>query len=86
MTTQKGVLKAKKTITVKATADSGNAITYVATKTAGGKITVSAAGKITVKKGLKKGTYKVIVKAKTAAGNGYKAASEKQTYVIKIKK
>ena len=44
------------------------------------------AGKITVKKGLKKGTYKVTVKAKTAAGNGYKAASEKQTYVIKIKK
>ena len=85
-TTKKGVLKAKKTITVKATADSGNAITYVATKTAGGKITVSAAGKITVKKGLKKGTYKVTVKAKTAAGNGYKAASEKQTYVIKIKK
>ena len=85
-TTKKGVLKAKKTITVKATSDSGNAITYVATKTAGGKITVSAAGKITVKKGLKKGTYKVTVKAKTAAGNGYKAASEKQTYVIKIKK
>jgi hypothetical protein len=85
-TTKKGALKAKKTITVKATADSGNAITYVATKTAGGKITVSKSGKITVKKGLKKGTYKVTVKAKTAAGNGYKAAKEKQTYTIVIKK
>ena len=85
-TTKKGVLKAKKTIKVKATADSGNAITYVATKTAAGKITVSKAGKITVKKGLKKGTYKVTVKAKTAAGNGYKAAKEKQTYTIVIKK
>ena len=85
-TTKKGVLKAKKTITVKAASYSGNAITYVATKTAGGKISVSKAGKITVKKGLKKGTYKVTVKAKTAAGNGYKAASEKQTYVINIKK
>jgi hypothetical protein len=85
-TTKKGVLKAKKTITVKATADSGNKITYVATKTAGGKIKVSKAGKITVKKGLKKGTYKVTVKAKTAAGNGFKAAKEKQTYTIVIKK
>jgi hypothetical protein len=85
-TTKKGVLKAKKTIKVKATADSGNAIKYVATKTAGGKITVSSSGKITVKKGLKKGTYKVTVKAKTAAGNGYKAAKEKQTYTIVIKK
>ena len=85
-TTKKGVLKAKKTITVNATADSGNEITYVATKTAAGKITVSKAGKITVKKGLKKGTYKVTVKAKTAAGNGYKAAKEKQTYTIVIKK
>ena len=85
-TTKKGVLKSKKTITVKAAADSGNAITYVATKTAAGKIVVSKAGKITVKKGLKKGTYKVTVKAKTAAGNGYKAAKEKQTYTIVIKK
>ena len=73
-------------ISCKATADSGNEITYVATKTAAGKITVSKAGKITVKKGLKKGTYKVTVKAKTAAGNGYKAASEKQTYTIVVKK
>ena len=43
------------------------------------------AGKITVKKGLKKGTYKVTVKAKTAAGNGYKAAKESKTYTIKVK-
>jgi len=85
-TTKKGVLKKKQSITVTATADSGNEIKYVATKTAGGKITVSTSGKITVKKGLKSGTYKVTVKAKTTAGNGYKAAKEKQTYVVKIAK
>jgi hypothetical protein len=85
-TTKKGVLKKAQTIAVSATADSGNEITYVATKSAGGKIVVSKTGTITVKKGLKKGTYKVAVKAKTAAGNGFKAAKEKQTYTIKIKK
>jgi hypothetical protein len=85
-TTKKGVLKKKQTITVNAKADSGNAITYVATKKADGKITISSSGKITLKKGLKKGTYTVTVKAKTAAGNGYKAAKEKETYTIVVKK
>ncbi len=85
-TSKKGVLKKAQTIAVSATADSGKDITFVATKTAGGKIVVSADGKITVKKGLKKGKYNVTVKAKTKAGYGYKAAKESQVYTIQIKK
>ncbi len=50
------------------------------------KITVSKAGKVTVKKGLKKGTYKVTVKV-TAAGNAnYKAKSKNVTLTIKVVK
>ena len=55
-------------------------------KSGGNKsITVSSAGKITVKKGLKKGTYKVKVKV-TAAGNAtYKSGSKTVTVTIKVK-
>lgn len=45
------------------------------------KIKVSKAGKVTIKKGLKKGTYKITVKA--AATKNYKAA--KKTITIKVK-
>ena len=49
------------------------------------KITVSKAGKITVKKGLKKGTYKVKIKV-TAAGNAtYKAKTKTVTVKIKVR-
>jgi len=49
------------------------------------KITVSKAGKITVKKGLKKGTYKVKVKV-TAAGNGnYNKLTKTVTITVKVK-
>jgi len=49
------------------------------------KITVSSSGKITVKKGLKKGTYKVKVKV-TAAGNStYKSGSKTVKVTIKVK-
>lgn len=43
-------------------------------------------GKVTVKKGLKKGTYKVKVKVKAAGNANYKASAYKTvTFVIKIK-
>ena len=84
-TTKKGKLKKAQTITVKAVADSGNAITFSGTSS-NAKISVTSAGKIKIKKGLKKGTYKVKVTAKTAAGNGFKAAKATETYTIKIKK
>ena len=40
-------------------------------------------GKVTVKKGLKKGTYKVKVKA--AGNKNYKAATKTVTFKIKVK-
>ena len=49
------------------------------------KITVSSAGKITVKKGLKKGTYKIKVKVKAAGNSTYKSASKTVTVTIKVK-
>ena len=49
------------------------------------KITVSSAGKVTVKKGLKKGSYPVKVKV-TAAGNAsYNKGSKTVTVTVKIK-
>ena len=59
-------------------------VTY--TKSSGNsKITVSSAGKITVKKGLKKGTYKVSIKVKAAGNSTYKSATKTVTVTIKIK-
>ena len=55
-------------------------------KTSGNKkITVSKAGKVTVKKGLKKGTYKVKVKVTAAGTTAYKAGSKTVTVKIVIK-
>lgn len=49
------------------------------------KITVSSAGKVTVKKGLKKGNYKITVNV-TAAGNGnYAKATAKVTLTVTVK-
>lgn len=79
-------MKATKSFTVAAEAKSGNAISYKLT-TPNKKISIdSATGKITVKKGLKKGTYKVTVKALTDAGNGYMACKESVQLTIKVKK
>ena len=49
------------------------------------KITVSSAGKITVKKGLKKGTYTVKVKVSAAGNATYTAATKTATVTIKVK-
>lgn len=48
------------------------------------KITVAKSGKITVKKGLKKGTYKVKIKVKAAGNSEYKAATKTVTVKIKV--
>ena len=59
-------------------------VTY--TKKSGSKkITVSKAGKVTVKKGLAKGTYKVKVKVKAAGNTNYKAKTKIVTFTIKVK-
>ena len=48
------------------------------------KITVAKSGKITVKKGLKKGTYKVKIKVKAAGNSEYKSATKTATVKIKV--
>ena len=55
-------------------------------KSSGNKsITVSSAGKITVKKGLKKGTYKIKIKVTAAGNNTYKKGTKTVTVTIKVK-
>ena len=49
------------------------------------KINVNSAGKVTVKKGLKKGTYKIKVQVTAAGSTAYKAGSKTVTLTIKIK-
>ena len=56
-------------------------------KTSGNaKITIAKGGKVTVKKGLKKGTYKVKVKVTKAATANYKVKTVTKTLTIKVKK
>ena len=49
------------------------------------RLTVSKAGKIKVKKGTKKGTYKIRVKMSVAANKSYKTASTKKTIRVLVK-
>ena len=50
-----------------------------------GKIAITAKGKITLSKGVKKGTYKVKVKVAAAGNANYKAKSKTVTLKIKVK-
>lgn len=80
-------IKAGKSYKLKATvtpAKGHGKVTY--TKKSGNKkIKISSAGKVTVKKGLKKGTYKVKVTVKAAGNSNCKAASATKTLKIKVK-
>ena len=60
-------------------------INRTSSKTQSALLEVMQEGKVTVKKGLKKGTYKVKVKATKAANTNYKAASRTVTIKIIIK-
>ncbi len=78
---KKTVIKKAKAFTIK---NAQGAVTFKKAK-GNKKITVAKNGKITVKKGLKKGTYKIKVKV-TAAGNAeYKAAVKTVTVKIVVK-
>ena len=81
---KKTTIAAKKVFKVTQNVSKGT-VTYK--KTSGnGKITVSSAGKVTVKKGLKKGkTYKVNVTATSKATTNYEAATSNLVLKIKIK-
>lgn len=50
------------------------------------KITVSAGGKVTVKKGLKRGKYRVYVKVNAASTKYYKYRSVKKYFTVIVKK
>jgi len=82
---KKVTYKANKLFTVK---NPKGTVTYKITKKASkakNKIVIAKNGKITLKKGLKKGTYKFNVKV-TAAGNAsYKALSKTVTATVKVK-
>ena len=68
---------------IKFTSKGQGAKTYVK-KSGNKKITIAKkTGKVTVKKGLKKGTYKVKVKVK-AAGNANYKASKVKTVTFKV--
>ncbi|MBR3200694.1 MAG: 5'-nucleotidase C-terminal domain-containing protein [Mogibacterium sp.] len=73
---------AAKAITVKNNAGS---VTYAKAK-GNKKITVASNGKITVKKGLKKGTYKVNITVTAKGNDNYLAGSKTVTVTVKIKK
>ncbi|MBR6393124.1 MAG: InlB B-repeat-containing protein, partial [Eubacterium sp.] len=60
------------------------AVTYKKTK-GNKKITVAKNGKITVKKGLKKGAYKVKIKVTAAGNSNYNKATKTVTVTIKVK-
>ena len=78
------VLSVSKVITF--TKKGQGTLTY--TKSSGNKnITINKkTGKVTIKKGLKKGTYKVKVKVKAAGNTNYKASAVKTvTFSIKVK-
>jgi len=85
-TTKKGKLKKNQTIQFKAEAASGKAVTYKLVNVNTSKIKIDkATGKLTLKKGLAKGTYKFIVKAYVPT-SGVSMAFETQNVTIKIKK
>ena len=76
--------KQKLTFKIKAAASGKGKLTFKKVK-GNKKITVSKAGKVTVKKGLKKGTYKVRVKVSAAAKGNYKKAAKTVTVKVVVK-
>jgi hypothetical protein len=82
----KKTVAAGKSFKLKATATGDKNAKVTFKKTSGSKkISVSKAGKVTVKKGTKKGTYKIKVKATKAATKNYKAASKSRTITVTVK-
>ena len=78
------VAKKSQTFILKGSSSAKTKLTYK--KSVGNKkITVSKTGKVTVKKGLKKGTYKVKVKVTAASNANYKKATTTKTITVKIK-
>jgi hypothetical protein len=85
-TTSKGKLKKNQSFTVKAAAANGATVNYKLIN-ANPKIVINkTTGKVTVKKGLTKGTYKIKVKAYVPEVTDGTYACEVQAITIKVKK
>jgi hypothetical protein len=78
----KALKKAKKTFTVKTEADFGEVIL---TKDSGSSKLTLKDGKITVKKGTKKGKYKIVVQARVKGTANYASALTYKTITVKVK-
>ncbi|MBQ3412116.1 MAG: cadherin repeat domain-containing protein, partial [Oscillospiraceae bacterium] len=84
-TTKKGKLKKNQTIQFTAETPNGTAVKYKLVNVNTSKITInSTTGKVTLKKGLAKGTYKFKVKAYIPGAGAL--ANEVQSVTIKVKK
>ena len=82
------VKKAKQTLTVsKVLTIKGAKGTKTFTKKSGNsKITINkSTGKVTIKKGLKKGTYSIKVTVKAAGNSEYSAKSVTKTFKVRVK-
>lgn len=77
--TQKALKKSKKTFAVKASAK--GAVSF-AGKSGNKNLSISRNGKVTVKKGLKKGTYRMNITVSAGATAAYKAAKPQKAKVI----
>jgi hypothetical protein len=83
----KGKLARKKTFMLKADVTGSKAAKLTFSKVSGNaKITVTSAGKVTVKKGLKAGTYTLKVRATKAGTKNYAKATKTKSIKIVIKK
>ena len=78
---KKAVIKKAKAFTIK---NAKGTVTFKKSK-GDKKITVAKNGNITVKKGLKKGTYKVKIKVSASGNAKYKAAVKTVTVTIRVK-
>ena len=79
------VKKSNQSFTLGATVDSKGTLTYKKTSGNSAISINSKTGKVSVKKGLKKGTYKVKIQIKAAAKGNYNSAGKTVTVTVKVK-
>ena len=77
--------KKSQSFTLGASLNSKGKLSYKKTSGSSGISVNSKTGKITVKKGMKKGNYKIKVQIKAAAKGNYKAGTKTVTIIVKVK-
>lgn len=77
--------KKSHSFTLGASVNSKGKLSYKKTSGSSGISVNSKTGKITVKKGMKKGNYKIKVQIKAAAKGNYKAGTKTVTIIVKVK-